>query len=130
MCHFFADIFFDLCNPSAAVDPTKTAFERIDPFSCAVWSEARGNIIDFFKIDYDRQSARVTNGELLWRLLAVRRVRGQRNRTAGQIQVHNRPIISPGERASQAPPVFGLCCSQRPHVGGNLALGCSSVRAF
>lgn len=84
----------------------------------------------FFKIDYDRQSARVTNGELLRRLLAARRVRGQRNRTAGQIQVHNWPIISPGERASQAPPVFGLCCSQRPRVGGNLALGCSSVRAF
>lgn len=118
-------------TPSAAIDPTKTAFERIDPFSRAVCSEARGSVIDFFfRIDYDRQSARVTNGELLRRLLAARRVRGQRNRTAGHIQVHNWPIISPGRRASQAPLVFGLCCSQRPRVGGNLALGCSSVRAF
>lgn len=29
-CFFFADIFFDLCNPTAAIDPRKTAFERID----------------------------------------------------------------------------------------------------
>ena len=124
MCHFFADISFDLCNASAAIDPTKTAFERIESFSLF---RSQRKHYRFFKIDYDRQSARVTNGELLQRLLAAHRVRGRSNRTAGQIQVHNWPIISPG-RAGQAPAAFGLCCSQRPCVGGNLALGCSSVR--
>lgn len=69
--------------------------------------------------------ARVTNGELLRSLLAALRVRGHGgSKQPLKSRFISGAIISPGQSPS------GLCCSQRPRVGGNLALGCSSARAL
>lgn len=44
---FLADISYNLYNPSATIDPAKTALQRINPFFCAICSKSRGNIMDF-----------------------------------------------------------------------------------
>lgn len=44
---FLDDFSYNLYNPSATIDPAKTALKRINPFFCAIFSESRGNIMDF-----------------------------------------------------------------------------------
>ena len=68
---FLADNSHDLFNPSANIDSAKTALQRIGPFLGA-FGQSPEETLWIFKIDYDRQSAGVTNGEHLPRPLAVR----------------------------------------------------------
>lgn len=44
---FLGDISYNLYSPSATIDSSKTAVQRITPFFCTIWSEFRGNIMDF-----------------------------------------------------------------------------------
>ena len=67
---FLADISHNLYNPSAPIDSARTALQGSIP-SSAPFGQNLEETLWIFKIDYDRQSARVTNGEHLQGPLAV-----------------------------------------------------------
>lgn len=46
---FLAQISYDLYGPSAAIDSAQTALRRISVCSWTIWSESRGEDMDFLK---------------------------------------------------------------------------------
>lgn len=72
------NISYNLYKPSATIDSAKTALCRIDSSVAPFGEISCRNTMDFFSIDYDRQSARVTNGGAS--LEAVSWARGREDR--------------------------------------------------